>query len=211
MSVSSLMPLADGHLAYEVRGPADAPSCLILGGGPGGSVWGQLRDGLSRRLRVVSFDPRGHGLSSVAPPGWSEDDVAEDAMELLDLLAIDRTHVVGISRGGEVALRLAIAHPERLDHLVIASAGAPASDVWQALGAVAAPTLVLAWRRDRLRPPGAARAVASRIPGARLRLLADGLVVAARPQALARAIRGFLLHEPERREPPMLDRCEATP
>lgn len=122
MSVAAIMPLSNGHIAYDVRGPANAPSILLLRSAGGSmTVWGRFRDLLAEQLRVISFDPRGQGRSSPAPLWWSVDEMVADALELLDLLGLERTHVFGISMGGMVALRLAIDHPARVDHLILAS------------------------------------------------------------------------------------------
>ncbi|HEX6244901.1 MAG TPA: alpha/beta fold hydrolase, partial [Polyangiales bacterium] len=91
-----------GHLAYREHG--DGPPILLLR--PlGGSTqsWGRFADRLARRLRVISFDPRGAaGGSSRAPLRASTRDMARDARALLDHLGLARVHVYGISLGGMV-------------------------------------------------------------------------------------------------------------
>lgn len=74
--------------------------------------------------RAVAYDSRGHGLSDkphdVSAYGPVE---VADAIRLMDHLAIDRTHVVGWSRGGFVAGRLRASHPARVATLTVAGFG----------------------------------------------------------------------------------------
>jgi pimeloyl-ACP methyl ester carboxylesterase len=76
---------------------------------------------LQNRLRVVSLDLPGHGISEVRGPVHSMEFVAEVVFEALRALGVTRCTVVGHSMGGYVALALAQAHPEILDGLVLLS------------------------------------------------------------------------------------------
>ncbi|SDL65746.1 3-oxoadipate enol-lactonase [Glycomyces sambucus] len=62
-------------------------------------------------------DDRGPGRLTI-------DDLAGDAIDLLDHLGIERAHVAGVSLGGAVAMRLAVTRPERVDRLVLVSTAA---------------------------------------------------------------------------------------
>ncbi len=75
--------------------------------------------------RVVSYDSRGHGASDPAPlpTRYAYDDLADDAVVVLDRLGIDSAILVGHSMGGHLAARLAITLPSRVAALVV---GAPA-------------------------------------------------------------------------------------
>ena len=56
-------------LHYELSGPADAPAVLLAGSlGTTGAMWDPQVGALSKRLRTVAFDHRGHGASP-APDG----------------------------------------------------------------------------------------------------------------------------------------------
>ena len=75
------------------------------------------------RFRLVRYDQRGHG-GTPAPLGpYTIDDLASDAIELLDRVGLDRVGVCGLSIGGAVATWIAANAPERVERLVIASAG----------------------------------------------------------------------------------------
>lgn len=117
------MTVGDGAtIAYDVRGAGTEVPLLLLRPSAGGmKLWGRFRDECARHLRVLSFDPRGQGASSKAPLWWSTDEMAEDAIALLDFLGLESANVFGLSIGGMVAMRLAIDHPRRIGKLVVAS------------------------------------------------------------------------------------------
>jgi len=143
------------HLAYETTGsPGDPPLLLVSGLGAQLLSWD---DGLCALLAnagryVVRFDNRDAGLStsfdaepvdlaavlramadgdgvtarSLVP--YTLSDMALDAVELLDVLGIDRAHVVGASMGGMIAQTMAIEHPDRVLTLtsIMSTTGEPA-------------------------------------------------------------------------------------
>ncbi|MCW5854381.1 MAG: alpha/beta fold hydrolase, partial [Anaerolineae bacterium] len=69
--------------------------------------------------RVIRYDARGFGRSSV--PGGSYTPV-EDQAALLDHLGVDRAHILGLSRGGGIAIDFALAYPERSLSLIAVDA-----------------------------------------------------------------------------------------
>ncbi len=80
----------------------------------------------SRGVRVVAFDRAGFGLTERPDPNgrWTGDDApytrafaAEQAVELLDDLGVERAVILGVSMGGTTAFQFALAHPERVKHL----------------------------------------------------------------------------------------------
>jgi len=99
---------------------------------------------LMDRFRVLCYDLRGHGYSSMTPTGYTADDLADDLQLLLDELEIDRPMIVGHSYGADVALYYALAHPERVEQVVAIEAGLPAlvcersRDEWEGWNAWAA-------------------------------------------------------------------------
>lgn len=129
-------PPRDGvSLAYDVSGPADGPPLLLVHGLATQLVaWpAELVDGfVERGFRVVRFDNRDIGLSTHladAPPpdvlaalttgdtssaSYRLEDMADDAVGLLDHLGIDAAHVLGVSMGGMIAQTIAIRHPARV-------------------------------------------------------------------------------------------------
>jgi proline iminopeptidase len=139
------MPIVDANgmkIAYDIRGSAGAPAIvLIMGLGTQMTAWSDpFCDALAAGgYRVVRFDNRDVGLSSkfdhapnrnwrwaffkamlglkVRGP-YSLDDMAADALGLMDKLGLDDAHVVGASMGGMIAQIIAASHPRRARSLV---------------------------------------------------------------------------------------------
>lgn len=78
---------------------------------------------LSRRFRCVAFDWPGHGESGFNPGGWGPWDLVEDVVALIEGLGEESAFLGGVSQGGAVFSRVALAHPERVRGLVNMSAG----------------------------------------------------------------------------------------
>jgi pimeloyl-ACP methyl ester carboxylesterase len=105
---------------YVQRGTG--PDVLLIGGLTDVvESWQPQLDGLTDRYRITTYDNRGFGQSSIPMPGepFTMATMVDDAVELLDLLGIERAHVGGFSGGGAVAQQLAISHPERVRSLVL--------------------------------------------------------------------------------------------
>jgi len=113
-------------LHYQIAG--EGPPVVWLHGLGGSAAQdraeGEGIDGLAQRgFRLVMYDARGHGES-----GFTEDDAdytweahARDMQGLLDHLGIERAVVSGGSMGAGVSLTFALAHPKRVDKLVLVS------------------------------------------------------------------------------------------
>lgn len=135
------MPAIDVNgirVAYETQGdPRGTPVLLIMGLGLQLISWPDaFCDGLARQgFYVIRFDNRDSGLSSkldhLGKPnlavallksllrlpltsGYKLDDMAQDALGLLDALRIAQAHVIGVSMGGMIAQILAARHPQRV-------------------------------------------------------------------------------------------------
>ena len=109
----------DVELAYELAGTGP-PVLLIQGLGYGGRGWGPALDLIAEDFTVAAFDNRGFGASDLPPGPYSTQELAEDARAVLDAAGFERAHVVGASLGGMAAQELALAHPQRIDRLVLA-------------------------------------------------------------------------------------------
>jgi len=79
----------------------------------------------ARRYRTITYCARGYPPSSVPTElaAYSEEQSVEDLYELIRFLGIEKAHVVGLSMGGNVALKIGLAHPEVCASLVVAGAG----------------------------------------------------------------------------------------
>jgi 3-oxoadipate enol-lactonase len=105
-------------IAYDVRG--QGPSVVLVHGlGVGRWGWEPVADRLARRFRVITVDNRGIGASDAPPGSYSTRAMAEDVVAVMDDAGVASAGVVGTSLGGMVAQELALAHPERVDRLVL--------------------------------------------------------------------------------------------
>jgi len=107
------------RIAWESQG-AGMPLLLVQGLGYTRRGWGPARERLAKRYRVVSYDNRGIGESDIPPGPYTVEQMAGDALQVLDEAGIERAHVVSASLGGMVAQHVAAHHPERVDKLVLA-------------------------------------------------------------------------------------------
>lgn len=83
------------------------------------SMWEPQMDALLSSCRVLRYDTRGHGKTSVPPGPYSFDMLAEDAAALLDSLGIKKTVFMGISMGGMIGQVLGFKHRDLLSGLVL--------------------------------------------------------------------------------------------
>lgn len=107
-----------------------APLLLLHGSGPGVSAMANWRlpiQHLSSHFRILAPDLAGFGYTAVpAGTAYTREMWLRQIVDLLDAVGVERVSVVGNSFGGSMALALAIAHPERVDRLVLmGSVGVP--------------------------------------------------------------------------------------
>ena len=124
------------ELAYDDEG-SGAPLVLLHAGIADLRMWDDVTPSLAERFRVIRPDLRGFGETPL-PDGPFV--YAADVVSLLDALDVGRAHMIGVSMGGHVALDVAIAHPERVERLVLVGSALmrdrdPAAAVAKLLGA----------------------------------------------------------------------------
>lgn len=109
-----------GTSTHVLRGGRGRP-LLVLHPEFAAGLWPPYLDALAARFHVIAPDHPGFGAT--ARPEWLDgvDDVVLHYVDLLDTLALQNVSVVGTSLGGWIALALAIAHPERIERLVLAA------------------------------------------------------------------------------------------
>ncbi|HXA57966.1 MAG TPA: alpha/beta hydrolase [Streptosporangiaceae bacterium] len=116
--------LGDVRLFYTDDGDHEAPVVLLVHGfGADSHDWVWHIPELSRTRRVIAVDLRGHGYSSAPESGYRPQDFAQDLVNLLDHLGIDRVIAFGHSMGGMIVSTLAVEHSSRITALVCVDPG----------------------------------------------------------------------------------------
>jgi haloacetate dehalogenase len=119
-----------------LRRAGTGPPLLLLHGFPQTHLmWRDVAPLLAQRLTVVAADLRGYGRSSCPPSRpdhapYSKRAMASDMVAVMAQLGFSRFAVAGHDRGGRVAYRLALDHPQRVDHLAVLDV-LPVADVWE--------------------------------------------------------------------------------
>jgi pimeloyl-ACP methyl ester carboxylesterase len=117
-----------GATLHYTRSGTGPPVLLIQGVGVVGNGWAPQVAGLSRHFTLVSFDNRGIGGSINHDARLTIDDMAADALAIMDSLGFERFHVVGHSMGGIIAQALALRAPARVASLSLLCTFAKGSD-----------------------------------------------------------------------------------
>jgi 3-oxoadipate enol-lactonase len=107
-------------LRARIDGP-DAAPWLVLSNSLGAALemWEPQVAAFSREFRVLRYDTRGHGGSSVPPGPYTISQLGSDVVGLLDTLGIARAHFCGLSMGGATGMWLAVHAAARIDRLVL--------------------------------------------------------------------------------------------
>lgn len=105
------------ELYYEEQGEG-APLILLHGLGANRAMFKREMEHWGASYRVIGLDSRGHGRSG-KPAEFTLNDHIEDTVALLDHLGIQKAHVLGVSMGSYIAQGIALAHPDRVEKLVL--------------------------------------------------------------------------------------------
>ena len=104
---------------YDVHGEGE-PLLCIHGLGVDRRGWVLQIPAWSQDYKMVVFDNRDVGQSTLATTGYTTADMAQDALALADHLELDSFHLVGISLGGMISQQVALTAPERVKTLTLA-------------------------------------------------------------------------------------------
>lgn len=117
--------LSETRIHYEIDGPEAAP-LLVLAPSLGAdlTMWDPQISALASTFRILRYDTRGHGQSSVPPGPYSIAQLARDAIELIDQVGASEVNFCGISMSGMVGMYLALHHPQRLRKIVLSNTAA---------------------------------------------------------------------------------------
>lgn len=113
------------HYLDEGQGPV-----LVLGHGltMDHEMFADQIEALRDRYRIIAPDWRGHGQSESQDRPYTMEDQADDLYQLLTQLGIRQAHIGGMSMGGMIALRFALAHPEMTRSLILIDTDAGPED-----------------------------------------------------------------------------------
>jgi len=105
------------------------PLILLHGNGEDSSYFLHQMKPFAQHFRVIAIDTRGHGKSPRGDRPFTIRQFAEDLLDFMNQHAIEKAHILGFSDGGNIAMVFALAHPERVERLILNGANLDASGV----------------------------------------------------------------------------------
>lgn len=123
----------DVVLHYRLQGRTGAPVLALANSlGTDARIWDEVIALLGARYRILSYDKRGHGLSTAPEGDYTLEDHVDDLAGLLDHLGMDRLALAGVSVGGLIGQRFALRYPDRLVALILCDTAPKVGDaaVW---------------------------------------------------------------------------------
>jgi pimeloyl-ACP methyl ester carboxylesterase len=119
-AASGYAPVKSLKMYYEIYGRGE-PLVLLHGGAGAIEIFSQIIPALSQSREVIAVDLQAHGRTADIDQPLSYESMADDVADLIHFLGFKKADVMGYSLGGEVALRLAIQHPQQVSRLVLVS------------------------------------------------------------------------------------------
>lgn len=104
----------------EVGRPRGEPVLMIQGLGADMMGWALQRAAFSLSYRTIALDNRGAGRTDKPFDTYTLEQMADDAVSVLDACGVERAHVMGASMGGVISQILAVRHPDRVASLTLA-------------------------------------------------------------------------------------------
>ncbi|HZY67281.1 MAG TPA: alpha/beta hydrolase, partial [Devosia sp.] len=120
---SGYAPVNGVEVYYQIHGEGK-PMVLLHGGLGAYEMFGPVLPMLTGKRQVIGIDMQAHGRTLPFDRPMRHNAIGTDVAELIKWLGYDKVDVVGYSMGAEVAMRMAIDHPEVIDRLVLISAAA---------------------------------------------------------------------------------------
>ena len=118
-SSSGYAPVRGGELYYETAGLGRAV-VLIHAGVADCTMWDDQFEEFARQYHAIRYDVRGYGRSRSESVTFS---YQQDLVDLLDYLKVEKATLVGVSRGGMIAIDTTIEHPGRVEALIPVASG----------------------------------------------------------------------------------------
>jgi pimeloyl-ACP methyl ester carboxylesterase len=113
-AVSSYLSVCGIRIHYKVKGAGEQ---LLLLHGWGSSIesMAPVFDGIEGSYTVFAIDFPGHGKSDLPTKPWGVSEYTECLVEIMDILGLERPHILAHSFGGRVTIRLAKYYPQRVN------------------------------------------------------------------------------------------------
>jgi 3-oxoadipate enol-lactonase len=127
--------LPDVQIYYEWAGAEDKPVLLFSNSlGTNLHMWSGQIDEFKKYFRLLRYDKRGHGQSSVAPGPYTLDQLGWDVVRLLDALRLNKVYFCGLSVGGATGIFLGADAPKRFYKLALCNTAPKfgTADTWSA-------------------------------------------------------------------------------
>jgi pimeloyl-ACP methyl ester carboxylesterase len=113
----------NGHPTWVDQRGSGAKTVLMMHGGLSNSdALEGLANALAEQYRVVAFDRRGHGRTADTDAPFHYDDMASEAIGVLEEVVTEPAHIIGWSDGGNVGLLVALRRPDLVDRMVVIGA-----------------------------------------------------------------------------------------
>ena len=117
-----MVRIGDLDVSYVAEGQPDAPVVMLAHGVlTSHKMWEPVVRALTPRWRVLRYDLRGHGATSSTAPPYRMEQLAQDAVDLLDVLGMDRVHFIGTSLGGMIGQHLDARFGSRLHSVTLSN------------------------------------------------------------------------------------------
>jgi 3-oxoadipate enol-lactonase len=117
--------LPDVQLHYEWSGSEHLPVLIFSNSlGTNLRMWEPQVEGFTKHFRILRYDTRGHGQSSVPRGAYTIEQLSWDLVRLLDVLQLERVYFCGLSMGGMTGIFLAANAPKRLQKVVLCNTAA---------------------------------------------------------------------------------------
>jgi 3-oxoadipate enol-lactonase len=125
----------DGCIIHvEVEGPQNAPVLMLSNSlGTNLHMWDDRVASWTRHFRLVRYDRRGHGQSSVPKGPYTMERLGRDVLAVMDALDVAKINWCGLSMGGMVGQWLGAQAPGRVDKLVLSNTSSffPDKSIWE--------------------------------------------------------------------------------
>ncbi len=114
------MTVNNHTISYTDEGPDHAPVIIFIHGFPfNKSMWNKQVEILIENYRIIAYDVRGHGCSSIGTDKFSIEIFVDDLLGLMDALKIEKAMLCGLSMGGYIALNAVENFPKRFGALIL--------------------------------------------------------------------------------------------